>query len=157
VRRDRNARIFTDPTKIHRVEHEGPYYRVDRIHLAEPSPQRTLLLYQAGTSRRGRAFAARHAEAIFLTGQTKPILARAVRDIWDAAKAFGRDPYDIRLFAGATVIVARRAAVAVCTCRTRGITSSAKRRISASNGWNCSMNNSMPAAWKARTRSATSS
>jgi FMN-dependent oxidoreductase (nitrilotriacetate monooxygenase family) len=106
VRRDRNARVFTDPAKIHSVRHEGPYYRVDGIHLAEPSPQRTPLLYQAGTSRRGRAFAARHAEAIFLNGQTRPILARAVREIRSAAKEFGRDPYDIRLFAGATVIVA---------------------------------------------------
>ncbi|WP_375788728.1 LLM class flavin-dependent oxidoreductase [Bradyrhizobium sp. Pha-3] len=106
VRRDRAARIFTDPSKIHPVRHEGPHYKVDGIHLAEPSPQRTPLLYQAGTSKRGRAFAARHAEAIFLNGQTRPILARAVRDIRSAAKEFGRDPYDIRLFAGATVIVA---------------------------------------------------
>ncbi|MCA6121282.1 LLM class flavin-dependent oxidoreductase [Bradyrhizobium sp. WSM 1704] len=106
VRRDRKAGIFTDPTKIHPVQHEGSHYRVNGIHLAEPSPQRTPLLYQAGTSKRGRAFAARHAEAIFLNGQTKPILARAVSDIRAAAKEFGRDPYDIRLFAGATVIVA---------------------------------------------------
>jgi long-chain alkane monooxygenase len=106
VRRDRAARIFTDPTKIHPVQHEGPYFRVDGIHLAEPSPQRTPLLYQAGASKRGRAFAARHSEAIFLNGQTKPVLARAVREIRTAAKEFGRDPYDIRLFAGATVIVA---------------------------------------------------
>ncbi|MCC8951908.1 LLM class flavin-dependent oxidoreductase [Bradyrhizobium sp. Pear77] len=106
VRRDRAARIFTDPSKIHPVHHEGPHYKVDGIHLAEPSPQRTPLLYQAGTSKRGRAFAARHAEAIFLNGQTRPILAHAVRDIRSAAKEFGRDPYDIRLFAGATVIVA---------------------------------------------------
>ena len=48
----------------------------------------------------------RHAEAIFLNGQTKPILARAAREIRTAAKEFGRDPYDIKLFAGATVIVA---------------------------------------------------
>jgi len=106
VRRDRAARIFTDPSRIHPVRHDGRHYKVDGIHLAEPSPQRTPLLYQAGTSKRGRAFAARHAEAIFLNGQTRPILARAVRDIRDAAKEFGRDPYDIRLFAGATVIVA---------------------------------------------------
>jgi long-chain alkane monooxygenase len=106
VHRDRTTRVFTDPTKVHLVRHEGPYYRVNGIHLAEPSPQRTPLLYQAGTSRRGRAFAARHAEAIFLNGQTGPILARAVREIRTAAKQFGRDPYDIKLFAGATVIVA---------------------------------------------------
>lgn len=106
VRRDRDARVFVDPAKVRRVHHDGPYFKVDGIHLAEPSPQRTPLLYQAGASKRGRSFAARHSEAIFLNGQTPPVLAGAVRDIRTAAKAFGRDPYDIRLFAGATVIVA---------------------------------------------------
>ena len=99
-------RDFADSAKVHAVHHDGSHYRVNGIHLAEPSPQRTPLLYQAGTSKRGRAFAARHAEAIFLNGQTKSILARAAREIRSAAKEFGRDPYDIKLFAGATVIVA---------------------------------------------------
>src|SRR6202043_391721 len=41
VLRDRARRIFTDPAKVHRVRHEGTNYRVDAIHLCEPSPQRT--------------------------------------------------------------------------------------------------------------------
>lgn len=106
VHRNRSTGMFTDPTKVHTIRHSGPHYRVDGIHLSEPSPQRTPLLYQAGASKRGRAFAAKHAEAIFLNGQTKPILAKAVRDIRTTAKDFGRDPYDMRLFAGLTVIVA---------------------------------------------------
>ncbi|MGO4714122.1 LLM class flavin-dependent oxidoreductase [Bradyrhizobium sp. 2TAF24] len=106
VRRDRASGIFTDPAKVHAVHHDGPHYRVNGIHLAEPSPQRTPLLYQAGASKRGRAFAARHAEAIFLNGQTKPMLAETVRAIRTAAREFGRAPYDIRLFAGLNVIVA---------------------------------------------------
>ncbi|MFG1343337.1 LLM class flavin-dependent oxidoreductase [Xanthobacter autotrophicus DSM 431] len=106
ARRDRDARIFTDPAKVHRIRHDGPYYQVDGIQLAEPSPQRTPVLYQAGTSGRGRLFAAKHSEGIFLNGQTRAILAEAVRAIRSAAAGFGRDPYDIRMFAGATVIVA---------------------------------------------------
>ncbi|MBR1217740.1 LLM class flavin-dependent oxidoreductase [Bradyrhizobium sp. U87765 SZCCT0131] len=106
VRRDRASGIFTDPAKVHAVRHEGPHYRVDGIHLSEPSPQRTPLLYQAGASKRGRAFAAQHAEAIFLNGQTRPMLAETVRAIRMAAQQLGRDPYDIRLFAGLNVIVA---------------------------------------------------
>lgn len=39
--------------------------------------------------------------------------------------------------------------------RTRGMISAAKRRISASNGWNWSMNNSMPAWPNCLIRSAT--
>src|SRR5215471_3411578 len=55
--RDRARGIFTDPSKVHRVTHEGTNYRLNAIHLAEPSPQRTPVLYQAGTSPRGRQFA----------------------------------------------------------------------------------------------------
>lgn len=106
VLRDRARGIFTDPARVRAVHHDGPHYRVDGIHLSEPSPQRTPLLYQAGASKRGRAFAARHAEAVFLNGQTKPMLAETVRTIRSATKDFGRSPYDIQLFAGLNVIVA---------------------------------------------------
>ncbi|MGH7059810.1 MAG: NtaA/DmoA family FMN-dependent monooxygenase, partial [Stellaceae bacterium] len=47
VLRDKAGRIFADPAKIHRVKHFGRHYQVDAIHLAEPSPQRTPVLYQA--------------------------------------------------------------------------------------------------------------
>ncbi|WCS28722.1 LLM class flavin-dependent oxidoreductase (plasmid) [Methylobacterium sp. NMS14P] len=106
VRRDRERGVFTDPAKVHRVRHDGPYYQVDGRHLGEPSPQRTPVLYQAGTSARGKAFAARHAEAIFLNGHTPALAGKAVRAIREAARAAGRDPCDIRMFLGATVIVA---------------------------------------------------
>jgi FMN-dependent oxidoreductase (nitrilotriacetate monooxygenase family) len=103
---DRARSVYTRPDKVHRVRHEGPYYRVDARHLAEPSPQRTPVLYQAGTSSRGRAFAARHAECIFLNGHTRAIAGKSVRSIREAARDHGRDPYDILMFLGATVIVA---------------------------------------------------
>ena len=38
VLRDKANRIFADPARIHRVHHHGLHYRVDAIHLAEPSP-----------------------------------------------------------------------------------------------------------------------
>jgi FMN-dependent oxidoreductase (nitrilotriacetate monooxygenase family) len=106
IRRDRVSGVFTDPAKVLPINHEGPHYRVNGIHLCEPSPQRTPVLYQAGASKRGRAFAAKHAEAVFLNGQTKPMLAETVRSIRTAAKNFGRDPHDIKLFAGLNIIVA---------------------------------------------------
>src|SRR5260370_35885538 len=64
VLRDKSNRIFADPAKIHRVRHQGRHYQVDAIHLAEPSPQRTPVLYQAGSSVRGREFAATHSAAV---------------------------------------------------------------------------------------------
>ena len=58
LRCDREAGVFTDPAKVH-VVHDGEYFRVDGAHLCEPSPQRTPVLYQAGSSSKGTAFAAR--------------------------------------------------------------------------------------------------
>ncbi|KAF1042754.1 LLM class flavin-dependent oxidoreductase [Xylophilus sp.] len=112
VLRDRAAGVFADPRKVHRVVHDGPYYRVDGRALTEPSPQRTPVLYQAGASGRGRVFAGRHAEASFLNGPTPQIAGQAVRALREAAQAAGRDPHDVLALLGATVIVAPTSAEA---------------------------------------------
>ena len=69
VLRDRARGIFADPAKVHRVRHEGALLPLD----AHPS-QRTFAAAHAGAvSRRapparGRDFAARHAECVFMAG-----------------------------------------------------------------------------------------
>jgi long-chain alkane monooxygenase len=107
VLRDRASRVFADPSKVHRVQHFGRHYQVDAIHLAEPSPQRTPVLYQAGSSTRGREFAARHAECVFVNGPDKPNTRMVVRDIRIRAAAHGRNPADILVFLGRTIVVGR--------------------------------------------------
>ncbi len=106
VLRDRDGRVFADPARVHRVQHAGRHYHVDAIHLSEPSPQRTPVLYQAGASARGREFAAAHAECVFVNGQFRNNVREIVADIRGRAKAFGRDPSDIKVFVGASVVVA---------------------------------------------------
>lgn len=105
VVRDRISSIFTDPSKVHRVHHEGENYRLDAIHLSEPSPQRTPLLYQAGTSPRGRAFAAKHAECVFMSGPSAKIIAARVAAIRAAVAEIGRNPAEILIFSLMTVIL----------------------------------------------------
>jgi long-chain alkane monooxygenase len=104
VLRDRDRRLFADPARIHRVRHEGRFYRTDAIHLCEPSPQRTPVLYQAGASSRGRGFAAAHAECVFINGPSPQVVAPQVADIRRRAAACGRDPADIVIFTLMTVI-----------------------------------------------------
>jgi alkanesulfonate monooxygenase len=104
VLRDRAGRRFADPDKIHRILHEGPHFRVDAIHLSEPSPQRTPVLFQAGASGRGRDFAARHAECVFINGPSKQVVAPIVADLRRRAAAAGRDPADLMIFTMMTVI-----------------------------------------------------
>lgn len=103
---DRPGGVYADPARVHPIEHDGKFYRVPGIHMAEPSRQRTPLLYQAGASSRGRRFAAAHAEAVFITEPTAAIAARRVSDIRAGAAAAGRDPGDIRVFTGFGVITA---------------------------------------------------
>ena len=78
----------------------------DAIHLAEPSPQRTPVLYQAGASARGRRFAAANAECIFIGAPSQTVLAKFVTATREAIEAAGRPPNDVLIFAEHTAIVA---------------------------------------------------
>lgn len=107
VRRDRAARVFADPAKVRPVSHRGEFYRVEGYHLSEPSRQRTPVLYQAGTSPRGRRFAARHAECVFVSGRDKQATREAVQSIREQAAAAGRRPDDVKIVIGVSVVADR--------------------------------------------------
>lgn len=104
VRADRQSGVYADPAKVRAVHHHGKQYRVDAIHLSEPSPQRTPVLYQAGSSPRGRRFAASHAECVFLNGQGVAGVKAIIDDIRTQASAAGRSSADIKAFLGVTVV-----------------------------------------------------
>lgn len=114
VERNRLTGRFTDPAKVHRVKHDGPFYQLDAIHLCEPSPQRTPVLFQAGTSSRGRAFAARHAECIFMSShnQNVEVTRSIVKDLRQRAVANGRAADDIKIFVGVVVVADKTEALA---------------------------------------------
>ncbi|MGD9602186.1 MAG: LLM class flavin-dependent oxidoreductase [Gammaproteobacteria bacterium] len=102
VVRDRVRGIFADPAKVHAIHHQGPYYQVEGPHLCEPSPQRTPLLFQAGSSDRGREFAARHTECVFITGGGR---AELIADIRARAARYGRQPDDLRFCLGVSLVI----------------------------------------------------
>lgn len=103
---DRQQRIYARPDKVHKVRHHGEFYKVEGYHLSEPSPQRTPVLFQAGASERGLAFAGQHAECVFISGQTRAATRAQVDKVRAAALAAGRDAEAIKVFMGITVIVA---------------------------------------------------
>ena len=107
VLRDRANGIYADPSKVHRVQHAGKQYQLDAMHLSEPSPQRTPVLYQAGSSPRGSRFAATHAECVFLNGQSQPAVKKLVDSIRAQAVQQGRAATDIQVFLGATIVTGR--------------------------------------------------
>ena len=106
VVKDRERGIYADPAKVWDVDHDGKYFSMHGCHLSEPSPQRTPVLYQAGGSPRGREFAARHAECVFVGGLNPDKVGESIRITREQARHAGRNPDDILFFLYAKVITA---------------------------------------------------
>ncbi|KAF5124315.1 Dimethyl-sulfide monooxygenase [Metarhizium anisopliae] len=97
VKLDPKTRVYTDPSLVRTINHAGKYFTVPGPHICQPSPQRTPLILQAGTSSAGKAFAAKNAEAIFVAGHSPSTIAKNIADIRQQAKAqYSRDPRSIK-------------------------------------------------------------
>ena len=102
---DRAAGLFADPAKVHRIEHEGRFFKSRGPLNVVRSPHGGPAILQAGTSPKGRAFAARHADAIFAI---QPNLAGAKAyydDIKSATVNAGRRPEACKVLFGIQPIV----------------------------------------------------
>ncbi|RKP56559.1 NtaA/DmoA family FMN-dependent monooxygenase [Pararobbsia silviterrae] len=105
IQADTQARVYADPAGVRRIDHVGARYRVPGPHASSPSPQRTPLLIQAGSSRRGRAFAARHAEATFIVSHHPDAARVAIDDLRAQTVAHGRRADDLLIFQGLSFVV----------------------------------------------------
>jgi FMN-dependent oxidoreductase (nitrilotriacetate monooxygenase family) len=106
VVRDTARGVFTEPGKVHDIEHKGRYFEVPGPFLCEPSPQRTPVLFQAGASPRGSRFAGTHAEAVFVSGPNPAVVRRSVDAVRSKAAEAGRDPRSVKVFTMLTAIAA---------------------------------------------------
>ncbi|KQY98503.1 oxidoreductase [Microbacterium sp. Root53] len=104
-RADKAAGVVSDASGIHRIDHVGQRYRVAGPHLSKPSPQRTPVLFQAGSSPAGRAFAARNAEAQFILTSTREKTAELIASTRADVAAAGRLPEDLLFFLGLTFVI----------------------------------------------------
>ncbi|HEY1610978.1 MAG TPA: LLM class flavin-dependent oxidoreductase, partial [Paraburkholderia sp.] len=70
-------------------------------------PQRTPVLFQAGSSGRGQRFAARHAECVFISPPSRAAARETVRTLREELVRAGRRPDDVKVFVGVAVVTAR--------------------------------------------------
>ncbi|KAK7996417.1 hypothetical protein PG989_004457 [Apiospora arundinis] len=106
VQLDAARGIYTDPQLVRRIDHAGKFFNVPGPHLCQPSPQRTPLILQAGTSKSGKLFAAQHAEAVFVSAHAPAVCAGAIAEIRETARTkFGRDGNAIKVLALVTPIL----------------------------------------------------
>lgn len=102
---DRQGGIFADPDKVHELDHDGPYFSVRGPLTVPRCPQGRPVLIQAGSSGRGRDFAAQWADLIFSGDPGFETAQRHYRDQKDRIEALGRDPRSVRFCPMAYAVV----------------------------------------------------
>ena len=89
---DRDGGRYARNEEIRPVEHVGEHFSVlGPLNVPRP-PQGWPVLVQAGSSETGRAFAARHAEAIFTAHLEKSTASEFYADLKARVRELGRDP-----------------------------------------------------------------
>ena len=110
--RDKQAGIMSDPSKVHYANYEGRWIKT-RGPLSIPrSPQGRPVIMQAGSSDRGRQFAARWAEVIFTTQRGQAEMAEFYTDIKTRMQAAGRDPASCAILPGISVVLGETRSIA---------------------------------------------
>jgi FMN-dependent oxidoreductase (nitrilotriacetate monooxygenase family) len=103
---DKAAGLYADPDRVHYVDHVGQWFS-SRGPLNIPrSPQGRPVIIQAGSSGRGKQFAARWAEVIFTIQQTYELMQTFYDDVKGALPAFGREPDDCKILTAVMPFVA---------------------------------------------------
>lgn len=109
---DKPSRVFTDPSRVHRITHEGEFFSLDGFFPVSPSPQRTPTLFQAGASSRGVEFASRIAECVFIQERDVEKAAALVSRIREEVERRGRPGDSVRIINSISVVVGETDAAA---------------------------------------------
>ena len=89
---DKAAERFADPSKVHALNHRGKYFSSKGPLPVPRSPQGHPVLIQAGQSGRGRAFAGRWGELIFVVYPNMAAGQKQYGELKAAVAAAGRNP-----------------------------------------------------------------
>ena len=102
---DRDGGLYADPAKVHAIKHKGQFYQVEGPLNIPRGPQGRPVFVQAGSSEAGRAFAARHAEAVFTAHMEKGTAKDFYTDLKSRLPAVGRKPEDVIILPGFSPIL----------------------------------------------------
>ena len=105
VVRDAATPMFTDPAKVHRIDHDGRFFKSRGPLNVVRSPQTGPAIFQAGVSDKGRDFAARHADGIFAIQPNAKNAAKYYESIKSRMAELGRDPAACKILFGMQPIV----------------------------------------------------
>lgn len=102
---DRATGLFAHPEKVHRLEHQGAWFHSRGPFTVPRSPQGRPVIMQAGHSGRGRRFAARWGELIFVLVPSREFGRDVYRALKEEAARCGRDPQSLRVLPAAYCVI----------------------------------------------------
>ena len=103
---DKESGLFAHPDKVKRLDHKGKFFNSRGPFTVPRSPQGQPVLLQAGQSGRGKAFAARWAELIFVVYPNLKIAKKQYADMKATIAGAGRDPEKVQIATAIYVVVA---------------------------------------------------
>lgn len=109
---DRESGLFADPAKVHRLAHRGKWFSSRGPFTVPRSPQGHPVLIQAGQSGRGREFAARWGELIFVIYANIDVARKSYKDFKSLVAKIGRDPATVKVAPAIYVVVGETHAMA---------------------------------------------
>ncbi|MEK4554311.1 LLM class flavin-dependent oxidoreductase [Jeotgalicoccus sp. FSL K6-3177] len=96
--RDKKSGQYFDKEKMHQLNYEGEFFKIQGPLNIERSPQGQPIIFQAGASKKGSAFAARNADAVFTNASTLEKAQQTYEDLRQQAASNGRNPDEIKVF-----------------------------------------------------------
>ncbi|MEW2544263.1 NtaA/DmoA family FMN-dependent monooxygenase [Streptomyces sp. NPDC047002] len=104
---DKESGVFAREDLVHEIDHAGPYFSV-RGPLPFPrTPQGRPVIFQAGSSPRGRDQAAKYADVVFTAQHVLQDAVDFRTDMRERAAAYGRDPDSIKILPGISLVLGR--------------------------------------------------
>ncbi len=109
---DRESGIFADASKVRRLDHKGKWFKSRGPFTVPRTPQGRPVLIQAGQSGRGKSFAARWGDLVFVIYPNMEVAKRGYRDFKEQVAASGRDPATVSICPAVYCIVGETEAAA---------------------------------------------
>ncbi|BBE70679.1 NtaA/DmoA family FMN-dependent monooxygenase [Oharaeibacter diazotrophicus] len=137
---DRDSGLLIDHTKVHTIDFKGEYYASRGPLNSGPLPQGRPVIAQAGGSKMGKAFAARHADTIVAAPRGVAAMKKYRDDIRAEMMAAGRDPDDCKvLFLLQPIVTETKAEAAEKIAMRREFSEKNIDRMLARFGWSTNL------------------
>ena len=102
---DKASGVFVDADRLHALDHRGEFFQVRGPLNIKRTPQGQPVIFQAGASEDGKAFAAVRADAIFVSHEHQDAAVAYYAEVKARARSAGRNPDDVKIIPSARPVI----------------------------------------------------